>query len=46
MERSWPIGNCEAGVVAGDQGAGDEEQKRSERDQRREAMVRLVIRCG
>jgi hypothetical protein len=46
MERGRPIGNGEPGVIAGDQGAGDDEQKSAEGDESREAMVRLIKRCG
>jgi hypothetical protein len=46
MERSRPIGDGEAGFVAGDQGAGDDEQKSAESDQGGKAVVGCVIRCG
>jgi hypothetical protein len=46
MEGGWPIGDSEAGVVAGDQSAGDDKDKGAEGDTSREAMVRFVVRCG
>ena len=46
IERGRPIGNGEPGVIAGDQGAGDDEQKSAEGDHGRKAMVGLIERCG
>ena len=42
-ERCWPVGNRQAGIVAGDQRTGNDQQKRRSGERQGEAMVGLVI---
>ena len=45
-EGCGPVGDGEPGVVAGDQGAGNDEYKSRARSEDSEAVVRGIIRCG
>ena len=45
-EGSWPVGNGEAGIVAGDERTGNDENKSRARREDSKAMVRAIVRCG
>ena len=45
-EGSGPVGDGESGVVARDQGSGDDEQEYPAGEEDREAVMRAVVRCG
>jgi hypothetical protein len=42
-EGSWPIGDRQAGIVAGDQGAGDDQKERGPSENYGEAVVRRIV---
>ena len=45
-KRSRPVGNGQAGIIAGHQGTGDDEHKRNARRKDGEAVMGLVVRYG
>jgi hypothetical protein len=45
-EGSWPVGDGQAGIVAGDERTGNDENKSRARGEDSEAMVRAIVRCG
>ena len=44
-ERGWPIGNRETGIVAGDQGSGNDQHKRGGGGKYSEAVQPAIVRC-
>ena len=45
-ERSRPVGDGESGVVAGDQGSGDDKEKRPAGEDDGEAVKAAIVSCG
>ena len=45
-EGGGPVGDRESGVVARDQGSGNDEQEYPAGEEDREAVMRAVVRCG
>ena len=44
-ERSWPVGDRKAGVIAGDERSGNDQQKRGAGHKGGENVVRTVVGC-